>query len=372
MGRHRKGVGDPVYEPVQAMGVVSLGSVDKDEFAYMANQYRLEGMTPVQLCQWNRDVAAMCARVDDARAWDFLIGIFDEFGRTNEGMFNESVFSQAATIVPPRPPSPHGLETRRPSDEEIAAGAFPGIPLLRGNDIDAGRDDVSDAGSGSDESDSPQTPPRSRFKSFIPPSAADTQRPNTQRWVSTGSSLLTASGIVRSGKKLGFQTPLSDEGESTPIADMDFPDPYGISAALESASSAPAKSVPGARSTRSSRSTPQSTRPPSPSRGGATANGRRSVTGSVRGSQRPSITERTMDRIQPSLITRRVQDAFPPCVWDEYRETRTKSFLDWWQAYVDDVSLSCSRRQLTLGRGAARDRAVCRRHEGDQLSAEAG
>lgn len=322
------------------MGVVPLGLVDKEEFAYMANHYRLEGMTPILLCQWNRDVAAMCNRIDDARAWDFLIGLVDEFGTTNEGMFNESVFSQAATIVPPRPPSPHGLETRRQSDETINAGAFPGLPLLRGEDITAPETERGDDDSGSSKSDGPQTPTKSRFKSFVMPTANDTQRPNIPRWASSGSTLLATNAIMRGGKKLGFETPLSDEDESlTPIANMDFPDPYGISAALESASSVPWKPMAAGRSSRSSRSTPQSTRPPSPNRvGSSIANGRRSVTGSARGSQRPSVTDRTLDRIQPSLLTRRVQDAFPPSQWDEYRDARTQSFLDWWQAYVDDVS----------------------------------
>ncbi len=319
------------------MGVLPLNAIDKDEFAYLANHYRLEGMTPVQLCQWNRDVASMCHRVDDARAWDFLIGIFDEFGRTNQGMFNESVFSQAATIVPPRPPSPHGLETRRPSDETINAGAFPGVPMVRGEDIVAPPEiDEPVDGSGSSESDGPETPPKSRFKSFVPPSANDAHRPNLAHWASSGSSLLAQSGIMRVTKKLGFETPLSDEEESlTPIADLDYPDAYGISAALEAAASAPSKI--GAARSRSSRSTPQSTRAPSPNKGGV-SNGRRSATGSARGSQRPSVTDRTADRALPVAITRPVQEAFPATQWDDYREARTQSFLDWWEAYIDDVS----------------------------------
>lgn len=350
------------------MGVLPLGWLDKDEFAYLANHYRLEGMTPVQLCQWNRDVASMCSRTDDARAWDFLIGIFDEFGRTNEGMFNESVFSQAATIMPARPPSPHGLETRRPSDETINAGAFPGVPMLRGEDLVAPEIEASQDGSGSSESDGPETPPKSRFKSFVPPTANDVQRPNLPHWASSGS-ILAASGIMRVSKKLGFETPLSDEDESlTPIADMDYPDAYGISAALEAATSGPSK-IAAARS-RSSRSTPQSTRAPSPSKAGV-PNGRRSVTGSARGSQRPSVTDRTMDRIQPAAITRPVQDAFPLAQWDDYREARTQSFLDWWEAYIDDVSCTSGSR-LTAGRGATRDGAIHRRLQGHHLPGDAG
>lgn len=318
-----------------------LGSDDQDEFAYMANHYRLEGLPPVQLCQWNRDVAAMCSRIDDARAWDFLLGLIQEFGSTNDdGMFNESVFSQAATIVPPRPPSPHGLEERRASDETINAGAFPGVPLSRGGDIASTTPEPagSDNGSGSSDSEGPLTPQRSRFKSFVPPTNGEGGRSNINRFASSGSSLLAASGIMRHGKKLGFETPLSEDDSLTPIADMDFPDPYGISAALDAMGQQP--KAKAALASRSSRSTPQSTRPSSPSRGdrSTTANGRRSATGSARGSQRPSITDRTADRIQPSLISRRVQDAFPLEQWDEYRDSRCKSFLDWWQAYVNDVS----------------------------------
>ncbi|GMK56594.1 hypothetical protein CspeluHIS016_0304340 [Cutaneotrichosporon spelunceum] len=345
-GRARKAPGDQAYEPTQAMGVLPLSWIDNDEFRYLAYNYRLEGMTPVQLCQWNRDVASMCDRTDDARIWQFLIGMFDEFGRTNEGMFNEAVFSQAATAISPRPPSPHGLETRRTSDETVTPGTFPGIPMVRGEDIVAPEFGTSEDGSGSSESGGPETPPRSRFKSFILPTANDVQRPNLAQWASSGSSLLTASGMIRVPKKLGFESPMSDDEESvTPIADMDYPDAYGISAALETASSAPYKI--GVARSRSSRSTPQSTRAPSPSK--APNGGRRSATGSMRGSQRPSITERTMDRIQPVAITRPTQDAFPPVQWDDYREARNQSFLDWWEAYIEDGEVQLATALYIVG-----------------------
>ncbi|BEI90469.1 uncharacterized protein CcaverHIS019_0305390 [Cutaneotrichosporon cavernicola] len=334
-GRTRKAPGDHAYEPTQAMGTLPLSWIDNDEFRYLASHYRLEGMPPVQLCQYNRDVASMCDRTDDARVWHFLIGIFDEFGKLNEGMFNESVFSQAATVVQPRPPSPHGLETRRTSDETITAGIFQGIPMVRGEEIVAPEFEGSEDGSGSSESGL-ETPPKGRFKSFVMPTA-NGQRPNLGRLASSGSSLLAAGGMMRVPKKLGFDTPMSDDEESlTPIADMDYPDAYGISAALEAAY---------ARS-RTSRSTPQSTRPPSPSK---LTSGRRSANGSMRGSQRPSVAERTIDRIQPVALTRPAQDAFPPLQWDDYREARIQSFLDWWEAYIDDGEVQLATALCIVG-----------------------
>lgn len=56
LGQRQKGPADPAYEPLQAIGTMSLPVYDNEEFAYLANHYRIEGTKPEELCRWNRDV----------------------------------------------------------------------------------------------------------------------------------------------------------------------------------------------------------------------------------------------------------------------------------------------------------------------------
>lgn len=358
VGRPRKAVSDAPYAPLQALGVMPFGDSEGAEFAYMAYHTRLEGEKPEKLCKWNREVrlgaaeadfqvAEMCGLLDEARVWDFLQGLIEEFTPTNEGLFNEAVFSQAgSSLFVPQAPSPGlavgpaGTVAHSVCDESIE-----GITLEEGGDPVAHvvPDAVDDSASEhSSESDSPQTPIRSRFKLFLPPVVQDAPKPALHRG-STSASALQPNGTTSMSsrsvpKRLGFETPLEDD-TPTPIADLDYPDPYGIAAAFENY--APSK-------TRTARSTPQSTRPPTPSPGDR-ANGRGSPSVSQLGSARPSVTALTKDRVQPGELTRHIQDTYAPDQWDAYRDSRCAPLLDWWQAYVDDGEMQFATAIFILG-----------------------
>jgi hypothetical protein len=56
LGQKQKDLADPPYEPLQAIGTMYLPVFDNDEFAYLANHYRIEGAKPEELCKWNREV----------------------------------------------------------------------------------------------------------------------------------------------------------------------------------------------------------------------------------------------------------------------------------------------------------------------------
>ena len=55
IGRRSKGISDPPYEPLQAIGIVPFP--EDVAFAYMAYHYRLEGDTSENLCKWNSEVS---------------------------------------------------------------------------------------------------------------------------------------------------------------------------------------------------------------------------------------------------------------------------------------------------------------------------
>jgi len=356
-------VGDSAYEPQQSLGVVPLPDNDEAEFEYLAMHYRLEGDTPTNLCRWNREVAEICGRLDEARIWDHLQGLMEEFAVIADGMFNEAVFSQATTTPAPvaRVPSPRGDEGQ--ISPPMPYGGPHGILLDRAESLVADSEDEPDSASDScslHSSDSsscgPQTPPKkSRFKSFMPPSIPHPSSMRTasqSRAESTSAATYTRSSYIGRPKRLQVIEAPTTEETPTPVADMDYPDPYGIAAALE------AVAPQGSRGGLTSRSTPHSTRPPTPA-----MLDRKvligSAHGSPSGSQRPSVVAATKDaRLQPATITRRAQDSFHSDEWDKYRNARCKVFLDWWKSYIDDVSHRSSPK-LTTGRGASGDCAVC-------------
>jgi hypothetical protein len=130
-----------------------------------------------------------------------------------------------------------------------------------------------------------------------------------------------------------FETPVSEETPTPITVDMDYPDPYGIAAALEAVAPSGVMSKGGL----TSRSTPHSTCPPTP----ALLDRKQlsSVNASPMGSQRPSIVGGLKDpRLQPAAITRRAQETFLADDWDQYRSSRCRVFLAWWKSYIDDVS----------------------------------
>jgi hypothetical protein len=59
LGQKQKGPADPPYEPLQALGFLSLPVFDNDEFTYLANHYKIEGQTAEELCAWNGGVSCL-------------------------------------------------------------------------------------------------------------------------------------------------------------------------------------------------------------------------------------------------------------------------------------------------------------------------
>ncbi|WOO82174.1 putative WD repeat-containing protein [Vanrija pseudolonga] len=357
--QHRKGVADPPYEPLQASGTIPLDDGRDREFQYLADQYRLEG-EPEAACKWNREVAKICGKEDEARLWDFLQGLIEEFSSAPEGIFNEAVFSQTTTAPVPvpvvNPPSPRRMDSRRASD-------YAGISLEEGEGIvasDKGSD--TESSSSSSMSSGPHTPKKSRFKAFVPPTVVGKSQPPPVRPILGGRSESSATAVPTLGasypsllsrsmtKRLTIETP--SESDTPNGGEMDYPDPYGIAAALESTMNNRASTSGGGRLT--SKSTPQSTRPPSPSEKDRVPDRvvpvrLSSAAVSVVNSARPSVVAVTKDRIQPGTITRLAQGSFPSTEWELYREKRCTALLDWWRSYVEDGEAQLATTVFVVG-----------------------
>lgn len=348
-GTRGKSIADPGYEPAQTTGVLPLPDGDDAEFEYMAAHYKLEGDSPLQLCRWNREVALVCGRTDEAQAWDLLHGLIDEFAPV-KALFNEGIFSQPVDgpggQTPPQPPSPTGASDRNhsPDYEE-------GIPIPPAEeDIEAREnqpeESVSSISSLEEDEASVAPQPKARFLAFVPP-APETVRPNALRNFSAmargGSSGGGSRGALR--KRLTIDTPQDDA--PTPVADIDYPDPYGIAAALESLGTGGSLGhiEPLGRGRITSRSTPHSTRPPSPSRLGKSGT---SNPPSMPVSQRPSI-DQSKGRIQPGALTRLSHSAYTAEQWDTYRAQRCAGLLDWWQAFITDGEVQIATALFVVG-----------------------
>lgn len=324
--------------------MLPLPDADDAEFEYMANHYKLEGDSPLQLCRWNREVASLCGRTDEAQAWDLLHGLIDEFAPV-KALFNEGIFSQPTDgFTPAQPTSPTGAPDRNHSPDYEA-----GIPIAPAEEDIVARENGSEESMSSrssfEEDDASVAPqPKARFLSFNPPEI-ETVRPSAIRNVSSMVRGGSSGGGSRNPlqKRLTIETPRDDT--PTPVADMDYPDPYGIAAALDAWSSGLGSVEPLGRGRITSRSTPHSTRPPSPTRL-AKAGG--SKPPSNLGSQRPSI-DQTKERIQPGQLTRLSHSAYTPEQWDNYRTQRCAGLLDWWQAFITDGEVQVATALFVVG-----------------------
>lgn len=287
--------------------------------------------------------------------WDCLQGIVEEFGSPNESIFNEGVFNQTSNPSVPviNATSPHGYDEAPRSNAPSIYG-FSGIPLEESDEsIVVSKlhplliHDDSSSSVGSSESDEPQTPLlKSQFKAFIPPPVIHPSavRPTMTRNDSSNYNPSPYGALLGRtvAKKLAFDAPSRDD--SPALDDMDYPDPYGIAAALESASGAN-----GYRGGITSRSTPHSTRPGTPRMDRVALAGRASALQSPAGSGRGSIVAATKDRFQPAALARHVQESFPPDQWDTYRASRCGMLLDWWRSYVDDGEVQLATAVLIVG-----------------------
>lgn len=326
--------------------MLPLPDGDDAEFEYMANHYKLEGDSPLLLCRWNREVAAVCGRTDEAQAWDLLHGLIDEFAPV-KALFNEGIFSQPVDgFTPAQPTSPTGAPDRNhPPDYETGIPIPPAEEDIVANENQS--EDSLSSMSSLDEDDASIVPqPKARFLSFVPPTP-EVVRPSALRNVSV--SAMARGGSSGGGsrnplqKRLTIETPRDDT--PTPVADMDYPDPYGIAAALESLSGGLGQVEPLGRGRITSRSTPHSTRPPSPTRLGKSSG---SKPPSMPGSQRPSI-DQTKERIQPGALTRLSHSAYTTEQWDSYRTQRCAGLLDWWQAFITDGEVQVATALFVVG-----------------------
>lgn len=327
--------------------MLPLPDGDDAEFEYMANHYKLEGDSPLHLCRWNREVAAVCGRTDEAQAWDLLHGLVDEFAPV-KALFNEGIFSQPVDgFTPAQPPSPTGAPDRNHSPDYER-----GIPLAPAEEDIVARenqseDSLSTISSLDDDDVSVAPQPKARFRSFVPP-ALEIVRPSALRNLTSAMARGSSSGggsRMALQKRLTIETPKDDT--PTPVADMDYPDPYGIAAALESLSSGGGlgASEQLGRGRITSRSTPHSTRPPSPARLGKST---MSQPPSMHGSKRPSL-DQTKERIQPGALTRLSHATYSPEQWDSYRTQRCAGLLDWWQAFITDGEVQVATALFVVG-----------------------
>ncbi|ORY34659.1 hypothetical protein BCR39DRAFT_513871 [Naematelia encephala] len=382
VGRQSKTIADHPYEPLQACGVVPVPEDDEDEFAYMAHHYKLEGKAPEQLCQWNREVAEICGRPDDARLWTYLKVLIEEFAPSADGSpFNEEIFS--GTLPAPSQFLPQDIvspgdshpSTREPSPIRGNARVAT-IPLERAVDtlVDTSQDAVeellSSTSSSSTSSDASATPSKGRFVAFLPPdirNISDSQ----PRLPSTGSSgipsslsrrgtfqtlftqAVTQSQSQQSQNTQQQQQQQSGRDHSSPASssDIDYPDPYGIGAATTTAvptrhSSADrshtATSSVGADSRDRSGSVTKSRSSPLPGQNHHQQNG----------SNRPLASQGPTAEKKVAIVPATAKDRetqFGADEWEAYRRKRCEVLKDWWQTYINDGEVQMATAVFVIG-----------------------
>ena len=391
IGKLPKSISDPQYYPLQALGTLPLSDVDEDDFAYLAGQYRLEGVSPRRLCQWNGQAASECGRYDDARIWSFLEVLIEEFA-SDHSTVNPFAAHVDGTSLPSPTMSPRqiALDIHMPPDHSLIGP----ITLDR---IDDSLDDVEEllSSSSSSPTESRKTEQtetaasQPRFMSFAPPTKK--QIADLTSRLSVPSSTVTSPPSQASGKinhrpllaqavnnsnlgggRISQQRP-TDSGTNSP-KDLDYPDPYGVlpfADLIDNASVAAPADRRGSSS--GSNSTPRASMTaskilnewPDPyGVGGSDPTSRRSGSnhdsprGSLRASPRllPQRASSPVRKVQ--LLPPAAQSGTPPrfdgglpwgngqsregeygdAAWAAYRRQRIKPFLDWWQGYVEDVS----------------------------------
>jgi hypothetical protein len=294
VGRKLKGVADPPFEPLQAAGSVPILDTDTEEFVYLAHHYRLDGDTPENLCQWNREVgsstnvrqiprlimqvADLCGRHDDARVWSFLRMLIVEFAPSaDHKAFNEGIFSRPIESAD-RLPTPPNLSPLGESPDMSTPASGPAqsslpnvcdtllpIALHRGNDhlLDSSGDLVEQLLDGTPSGSPPSpysgsaTPQTGRFKAFLPPdtkriseartSISTTVPHDTRNHTSKASGQIIQRGSSGSSDEQDRKPNKNKLSNSmimtnTAKALYEWPDPYGIAPGLSTGSSSRASS----------------------------------------------------------------------------------------------------------------------------------
>ena len=344
----------------------------------------------MRLCQWNSQVAAECGRYDDARIWTFLEMLIEEFTSETSTVnpFAARINGRTGLPTPTMSPRQTAQDIHMPPSQSV-------IEPLTLDRIDDSLDDVEEllSSSSSSPSESRKTEQadtatsQPRFMTFAPPTNKQIVELTTR--LSTPSSTVTSppsqpTGKIAnrpllaqavnnsnlSGRRLSHQ---QSTGSDSP-KDLDYPDPYGVLPFADVPDFAPIPAAVERRGSSSgSNSTPRASMTasrilngwPDPyGVGGSDPTSRKSAStrDSPKGSSRPSprlLPQRTsppMKRVQvlppaaqsdtprrfdAGLPWSQVQsraDEYGDAAWAAYRRQRTQPFLDWWQAYVEDVS----------------------------------
>ncbi|WVN90903.1 uncharacterized protein L203_106148 [Cryptococcus depauperatus CBS 7841] len=118
-------ISDPPYRSRQALGSMSLPDPFLDQLTCLSLWYRLEGKHSRDLCEWNGNVAMWCGREEDARFWNMLQNLFDEFMPKLEDRNNYHIDvykRQLQSQTKPSTPLPMSLDWEKEKRSSIAAG----------------------------------------------------------------------------------------------------------------------------------------------------------------------------------------------------------------------------------------------------------
>ncbi|KAK4687450.1 SEA/GATOR complex protein SEA2/WDR24, partial [Tremellales sp. Uapishka_1] len=312
VGWKSKNIQDDAYEPLQAVGVLPLADSDEEEFAYIANHYRLDGDSPEHLCEWNREIAEICGRDDDARLWMFLKSLIEECNILPDKRQPKDELSQLFDLAP---------SALAGSPELVTAIPLKRIEIQRKASTVYEDDDYSTSPSSSSSLSSSTSPVKSRFLSFLLP---DTTPPTPQSTLPvkdlSQSAIVSSKSLLRSlAKKKSTES--SDE-EMTD--DPDYPDPYGILPEIQEENSKPATNA--STNNTSNRSSPI------PKLGDNDKLSRNSPM-------------HLNGRNSPNKLTKSVFAELDAKDWEGYRKERGRYLLEWWNGYVEDSQ----RAKLEMG-----------------------
>ncbi|WVQ84512.1 hypothetical protein IAT38_006666 [Cryptococcus sp. DSM 104549] len=388
VGRQPGQISDPPYYPLQTIGFLPLPDTSEDTFAFLANQYRVEGLAPASLCAWNRDVANWCGREDDARLWGFAKVLIEEFAPelAGEGTFRQDVFAhqkeEGKESHTPREVSPTGSPGAAPaarlpngSDSPTARRILTSSPLalsiplrrLSLSDESQSEDEDSSSGNSSsgsssytdDDSHAAAAHPRSKFVSFAEPDAphprdrrgsvssigsplADKREPSmSSGWdKETGGSGSTGAGGATGGKKSSLTKMTMTNSRQQLASASDWPDPYGI---------VPEPTPAGGTSRASTRSSPIPTMgrsargsPRGSGLGLGLAAGVRGSDGEVGLGLGNGVAGHGSLGLGGAVggagrgeEMRGKEERFEKREWEEYRKRRIRGLMSWWEGCID-------------------------------------
>ncbi|WWC65935.1 uncharacterized protein I303_108557 [Kwoniella dejecticola CBS 10117] len=395
-------ISDPPYEPLQTIGFLPVPDTDESEFAYLANWYKIEGDSPERLCRWNGDVAVSCGRDDDARLWNFLKDLIEEFDPspelTGEAGFREDIFSGTLDSTA-RLPTPPNLSPRHDSPDPNPKLNVPypsptPIPLTRvdsaffhtEDELSGSSSSTSSDNSYSDSESEDEHKSRSRFMAFAPPEILS---PDLNSRKDSGGTVIVPRSTSNAIKNMKF-TSTATTGTSTPrsrssssgsppppgekgslststskksslskmtssriMAMSDWPDPYGIQA-IPDYSNTPTTTAntPALNSVSRTSPTPldssrvirSSPLPFSSLRKGSTPDEHSRKNSKDTNNQSISVTKTPI-----TTVIKADEDKFSEHDWAEYKKRRLEALKGWWAGCVDDGEMQLATTIAIVG-----------------------